>query len=259
MRYTLRAYAAAGFEPRVALQVAGRALDGDPDGALTTVALAVYDPDAGTLTYACAGHEPPIVLGSAAYEPVTAFSAPPLGSFMVTGQRQTTVALPPGSSTCFFTDGLVEARLGDDMIGRERLTEILGELEPDSGAQLLLQRLAAAADRAPDDMAACLVRAGEDAMDAAPVRVEELEVDASDLDDDRVGAFLAACGVAAPMAADSVRAARMKAAEFGGALLRVEIQGPERRVDVAPRETAALPVPSLDQARRRAALEVPTA
>jgi serine phosphatase RsbU (regulator of sigma subunit) len=259
MRYTLRAYAAAGFEPRVALEVAGRALDGDPDGALTTVVLAVYDPAAGTLTYACAGHEPPIVLGPAAYEPVTAFSAPPLGGFMATGQRQTTVALPPGSSVCFFTDGLVEARLGDDMIGRERLSEILGELEPDSGAQLLLERLAASADRAPDDMAACLVRANDDAVDAAPVRLEELEVDAADLDDDRVVKFLAACGVAAPMATDAVRTARAKAAEFGGALVRVEIQGPERRVDVAPRETASLPVPSLEQARRRASLEVPTA
>jgi serine phosphatase RsbU (regulator of sigma subunit) len=258
MRYTLRAYAAAGFEPRVALQVAGRALDGDPEGALTTVVLAVYDPAAGTLTYACAGHEPPIVLGPAAYDPVTAFSSPPLGGLMETGQRQTTVPLPPGSSVCFFTDGLVEARLGDDMIGRGRLSELLGQLEPDSGAQLLLERLAASADRAPDDMAACLVRASGDAMSAAPVRVEELEVDAAELDSGRVDEFLAACGIAAPTATDTVRLARAKAAEFGGAMVRVEIQGPERRVDVAPRETASLPVPSLDAARRRAALEVPS-
>src|SRR3954470_16936897 len=257
MRYTLRAYLGAGFEPRVALQVAARSLDGDPEGALTTVVLDVYAPDAGTLTYACAGHEPPIVLGSAGYEPVTAFSAPPLGGFMATGQRQTTVALPPGSSVCFFTDGLVEARLGDDMIGRERLSDILGSLEPDCGAQLLLERLAAAADRAPDDMAACLVRAGDDAMPGTPVRVEQLEVEAEDLDDERVTKFLAACGVAAPMAADAVRTARAKSAEFGGALIRVEVQGPERRVDVAPRETATLPVPSLEAARRRASLELP--
>ncbi|MEA2426692.1 MAG: hypothetical protein QOF37_320, partial [Thermoleophilaceae bacterium] len=257
MRYTLRAYAAAGFEPRVALQVAARALDGDPEGALTTVVLAVYDPDAGTLTYACAGHEPPIVLGPAAYEPVTTFSSPPIGGFMATGQRQTTVALPPGSSACFFTDGLVEARLGDDMIGRDRLGEILSELEPESGAQLLLERIAQSADRAPDDMAACLVVAREGSVTAPPVRIEELQVTTADLDGNRVSEFLAACGVADATAAEALRAAQAKAAEFAGAVLRVHAEGTRRRVEVSPRETASLPVPSLDDARRRATLEVP--
>jgi hypothetical protein len=254
MRYTLRAYAAAGFEPRVALQVAARALDGHPDGALTTVVLAVYDPDAGTLTYACAGHEPPIVLGPSAYEPVTAFSSPPLGSFMATGQRQTTVPFPPGSSACFFTDGLVEARLGDDMIGRQRLSEVLANLDPDGGAQLLLEQIAASADRAPDDMAACLIRAASDAVAADVQRVEELEADSSELSGERVGEFLAACGVLPEVAVDALRAARAKAAEFGGAVLRVH----DGRVDVTPREVATLPVPSLDDAARRAALELRT-
>jgi hypothetical protein len=178
---------------------------------------------------------------------------------MPTGQRQTTVALPPGSSVCFFTDGLVEARLGDDMIGRERLSEILGGLEADCGAQLLLERLAAAADRAPDDMAACLVRASDDAVASKSLRIEELEADTADLESDRAEQFLAACGVAAPAAADALRAARAKAAEFGGAVIRVSVEGPERRVDVAPREAASLPVPSLDEAHRRASLELPTA
>jgi hypothetical protein len=252
MRYTLRAYAAAGFEPRVALQVAGRALDGDPEGALTTVVLAVYDPAAGALTYACAGHEPPIVLGPASYEPVTLFSSPPLGGSMATGQRQTTVALPPGSSACFFTDGLVEARLGDHMIGRERLLELLTELEADSGAQLLLDRLAAAADRAPDDMAACLLRTADSAARGPSERVEELVVTADDLEGSRVAEFLVACGVDG----GTVAAALAKATEFGGAVIRVHVAADGRRVEVSPSEAPALPVPSLESARRRAALEV---
>jgi hypothetical protein len=257
MRYTLRAYLGAGFEPRVALQVAGRTIEGDPDGELTTVVLAVYDAREGTLTYACAGHEPPIVLGPGAHEPVTVSSSPPLGGFMATGHRQTTVPLPPGSAACFFTDGLVEARLGDNMIGRERLTELVTELGPGEGAQLLLDRLAAAADRAPDDMAACLVRTHEDAVDARPVRLEELETDAEELAGDRVLQFLIACGIPESSALETLEVARAKASECGGVLLRVHAAGKGGRVEILPSKVAALPVPTLAAAaRRRAALEI---
>ena len=259
MRYTLRAYLGAGFEPRVALQVAGRTIEGDPDGELTTVVLAIYDARAGTLTYACAGHEPPIVLGPAAHEPVTVSSAPPLGGFMATGHRQTTVPLPPGAAACFFTDGLVEARLGENMIGRERLTELVTELAPGEGAQLLLDRLAAAADRAPDDMAACLMRAREDAVESRVVRVEELESDAEELKDgERVVQFLVACGIPEASAQETLRAAQAKGSEFGGVLLKVHAAGKGGRVEILPTRVAALPVPSLaEDARRRARLQIP--
>jgi hypothetical protein len=256
MRYTLRAYLGAGFEPRVALQVAGRTIQGDPDGELTTVVLAIYDARAGTLTYACAGHEPPIVLGPGAHDPVTVYSSPPLGGFMATGHRQTTLPLPPGSAVCFFTDGLVEARLGDRMIGRERLTELVTELAPGDGAQLLLDRLAATADRAPDDMAACLVRTRDDAVDTRGSRLEEIEADAEDLAGDRVMEFLVACGIPEGNAAEALRAARAKASEFGGALLRVRASGDGGRVEILPSEVAALPVPTLAAEARKRALQI---
>jgi serine phosphatase RsbU (regulator of sigma subunit) len=258
MRYTLRAYLGAGFEPRIALQVAGRTIEGDPDGELTTVVLAIYDARAGTLTYACAGHEPPIVLGPGAHEPVTVYSSPPLGGFMATGHRQTTVPLPPGAAACFFTDGLVEARLGEKMMGRGRLTELVTELAPGEGAQLLLERLAAAADRAPDDMAACLVRTRDDAVDARGVRIEELESDVAELAGDQVLEFLVACGIPETSATETLQAARAKASEFGGALLRVHASGKGGRVEILPSTVAALPVPSLAaDARKRAALQIP--
>jgi serine phosphatase RsbU (regulator of sigma subunit) len=259
MRYTLRAYLGAGFEPRVALQVAGRTIEGDPDSELTTVVLAIYDARAGTLTYACAGHEPPIVLGPAAHEPVTVSSAPPIGGFMSTGHRQTTVPIPPGAAVCFFTDGLVEARLGEQMMGRERLTELVTELAPDEGAQLLLDRLAAAADRAPDDMAACLVRARQDAVESQEARIEELETEAGELrDGERVLQFLIACGIPEASAEETLRKAQAHHSEFGGALLRVHTAGKGGRVEILPTKVAALPVPSLAaDARRRAKLQIP--
>jgi len=219
--------------------------------------LAVYDARAGTLTYACAGHEPPIVLGLGAHDPVTVSSSPPIGGFMATGHRQTTVPLPPGSAACFFTDGLVEARLGENMMGRERLTELVTALAPGEGAQLLLERLAAAADRAPDDMAACLVRARSEAVDARGVRIEELETDAAELEGERTLNFLVACGIPEQSAQETLTAARAKAAEYGGALLRVHASGKGGRVEILPSEVAALPVPTLAaDARRRAALQI---
>ncbi|MEA2405656.1 MAG: hypothetical protein QOE08_2303, partial [Thermoleophilaceae bacterium] len=244
IRYSLRAYLNAGLDPRRALQVAARPLESDPAGALTTVVLAVYDSRAGTLTYACAGHEPPIVLGPAAHEPVTVCSSPPLGGFMDTGERQTTIALGPGSAVCFFTDGLVEARLGESMVGRERLEAMLSEIDTAGGAQLLLDRLASTADHAPDDMAACLVRTRADAAQGPGERIEELELGDGKFAEGRVEAFLAACGLSAERAAETLETIRAKVSEVGPVLVRVLITPDAQRVDIAPTEQPrSVPLP----------------
>ena len=69
--------------------------------------------------------------------------------------------------------------------------------------------------------------------------------------------FLRECGLDAEATAGAVRAARAKAAEFGGAVLRVSVDGMARRVEVQPRPAATLDVPSLEGPRRRAAFELP--
>jgi stage II sporulation SpoE-like protein len=234
MRYTLRAYLTAGGEPRTALQIAARALEHEPHAELTTVVLAVYDCQAGTLTYACAGHEPPILIGPPAHTPVTVGSSPPIGAGLETGLRQTTVTLPPGSMACFFTDGLVEARLGDGLLGREQVAAIAKELGPTARADALLHRIAERADRSPDDMAACIVRARDDAPRGEFVRLEDLELDGAPEDEERAEGFLQACGMPRGRAGGVLRSARATVGEFGAAILRVRLDKGQGRAEVVP-------------------------
>jgi hypothetical protein len=241
MRYTLRAYLNAGGEPRAALQIAARALENEQHADLTTVVLAVYDAKAGTLTYACAGHEPPILVGPSAHTPVTIGSSPPIGAGLVTGLRQTTVAMPPGSLACFFTDGLVEARLQDDgLLGRDRLCAIVEGLGTGATADALLAKIASTADRAPDDMAACIVRAGDAVPNPGDVRVEELELDDNGAGEIRARGFLAACGVPEAKADTVLKTASGAKSEFGGAMLRVRLSGRGGGVKVVPLELRSL-------------------
>lgn len=246
MRYTLRAYLEAGLEPRVALQVAGRVIGDGLGGDFATVLLAVHDPTNGSLTFAGAGHPAPIVVGGKPFEPVVAGSSPPLGIGEHTGLRQTTVPLIPRSVACLFTDGLIEARTADGLLGRERLEQIVAELGDEASASDLLERVGAEAVLTPDDMAACLLtpRAG---VTSGSFRSEQLELSADELDGPLLTRFLNECGVPEAARREASDQARETAARFGGAVVSV-VFGSRRRVQVVPRN-----VESLELASRRAA------
>lgn len=66
----------------------------DRQDGFATVAVVVFDPSAGTLSDALAGHPPP--LGAGLVEPLSVCSSPPLGLGLPTGLRQTTVCLSDG-------------------------------------------------------------------------------------------------------------------------------------------------------------------
>ena len=241
MRESLHAYLRATGEPRTAVQIAAQTLESDDRAELSTVVLAVYDNAKGTLTYACAGHEPPILVGPPAHEPVTVASSPPVGAGLVTGLRQTTVALPPGSLACFFTDGLVESRLhGDDLLGRDRLTKIVEELGDEASAKALLARIAETTERSPDDMAACIVRASEGSLSGGSARLEEFELDVNGGGEARARAFLEACGVPDAQIETVINTALAARGEFGGAMLRVRLSGDGGGVKVVPLEQRPL-------------------
>jgi len=77
IRHSLRTHLWDDHEPRTVLKKAGAALARDEtlDGDFATAVVAVHDLAAGTLTYACAGHPAPVLIGAAAHEPVSVCSS----------------------------------------------------------------------------------------------------------------------------------------------------------------------------------------
>jgi hypothetical protein len=239
LRPALRGHLEAGLSPRAALDSAGRAAGIDPSGRFTTAVVAVHDPASGTLTYAQAGHPPPVLVGPGAHDPVIVASSPPIGVGLSTGLRQTTVPLPRGSSACFVTDGLLEARTGDMLLGREWLESVVSAFGPLDSAEALLDRVFEAADVASDDMTACLVRAVDGPSTAGP-RVEELELDTDGVGAPAPGRFLEACGVPADAVEDVLADARRLTVQGGKALLTVTIDGGDASVRVTAPTREAL-------------------
>jgi serine phosphatase RsbU (regulator of sigma subunit) len=220
LRYTLRAYLETGLEPRAALRLGGETLEHNL-ASFATAVVAIFDPANSTLTYSSAGHPPPIMLGPGGGKPITVCSSPPIGVGERTGDRQTTVVMPAGTIACFFTDGLAEARVSGDLLGRGRLVEILRELGPEPTAPELLERIRRDVHHTPDDMAACILRPVITDSDATPCRTEELELrDDGEAD---LRKFLDACGVARAEADALVRDSLARLDDYGGAIVRVKL------------------------------------
>jgi serine phosphatase RsbU (regulator of sigma subunit) len=256
VRFTLRAYLEAGLSPRDAVQTAGTVLEDQLGGSFATVIAATYNPRERMLVYACAGHPRPLVLGTAPGEesisPTTVCSAPPIGVGMRTGTRQTVVSVPGRSQACFFTDGVVEARIGRELFGSERLAAALAALGPQVTAPELLDRVAEQTDRRPDDMAACLLSIEGGAGSPTVVR-EELELDAEEVAGDRPEQLLRAYGVASEEITRFLSAARAEVAQVGRAILELGLDGGRPQVALRRDNVAPFPGRSVTDAERRRA------
>ncbi len=254
-RYTVRAYLQAGLEPRAALALAGQAL-ADREAHFATVAVGVFDSETGRLTYACAGHPAPIVLGPGASPPLEVCCSPPVGWGIPTGRRQSRIPLPPGSAVCFFTDGLTEARCEGGLLGTQRLGELLAALGPNPSADRLVERVTEVAGSTPDDMAACILTPHGAAADVD--RVEELEFDRRDLEKGGLVRFLVECELGEARAAELAGAADRALAAAETAVLQVEFEHGEARARVLDADPAPRSGSSGSSAGRGERLPAPT-
>ena len=128
-----------------------------------TVFYAVYDPANGELTYANGGHNLPVIIhadGSSTVMPGTAGIA--LGIMPGAEYQENTIALAPGDTVIFYSDGVTEAvnETGDEF-GMDRLAGIFADgerLDCQSATGAVFDEVAKFAGQAPQfDDITCLV------------------------------------------------------------------------------------------------------
>jgi hypothetical protein len=154
-RYTLRTLLAAGHSPGAALAEADRLLEREMRPRFATVIAAVYDRRSTRLTYAKAGHAPPIVVGTP-HDPHAETPACPIGIGLGSEWPEYSVDLADGVSVCLVTDGFEEARRAGTRLGRAEVERLVAaQARPD--AACLLDDLGTLADQVSDDTAAVVV------------------------------------------------------------------------------------------------------
>jgi sigma-B regulation protein RsbU (phosphoserine phosphatase) len=95
----------------------------------------IFDPAALTLSYACAGHNPPRLrrCGEQIVASLDEIGGPPLGLFDDTEYDQATVSLRADDTLAFYTDGITEAMdPRGAQFGTGRLDEALGRCDLDA-------------------------------------------------------------------------------------------------------------------------------
>ncbi|WP_079053979.1 SpoIIE family protein phosphatase [Streptomyces graminilatus] len=157
-RSALRALAMAGLPPHLVLTHADRTVADSGFDRVASCLLALEDPAHRTVSYANAGHLPPVFLhpdGTVGLVEVPA--GPPLGTGF---GSYTTLTRPtvPGGVLLLYTDGLVERRGEDIDVSLRRLTRL--RLSPRASLDIILDEVLAQLADAPaeDDIAVLAAR-----------------------------------------------------------------------------------------------------
>ncbi|HEY7478776.1 MAG TPA: SpoIIE family protein phosphatase [Actinomycetota bacterium] len=161
LRSGVRALALAGKRPGEVLAALDDFAEATEGAVMSTAAYAEVDTRSGAVVYACAGHPPPLVVGS----------QPPR---FLEGGRRTPLAVPPpasdhaieasdllqpGETVILYTDGLIERRGESLDAGLARLAEVAGRFSnrgPDMMAEHLVQALLPEGSTQDDVAVLCL-------------------------------------------------------------------------------------------------------
>jgi len=147
VRYTLRTLMGEGHPLPEVLARADRYLTGELGDGFATVIVCSYEHATGQLTWAKAGHEPPIIAGQPDAEEE---AATPLGFGLGDTWPEFSRSLAARERVCLFTDGLVEARRRGEYLGRAHLRSLV---EQGLSAQAIVERVQQDSDLCSDDLA----------------------------------------------------------------------------------------------------------
>ena len=123
-KHLLRVFLNQFRDPGQALEELNRQLTATRPEEFISLAVVLFDPAAGTLRYASAGHPPAFLLHGGEVRSLTAtgplIALTPDAEY---GSRE--VPLESGDVVLLYTDGLAEARSGDQLFGEERIAGLL--------------------------------------------------------------------------------------------------------------------------------------
>jgi PAS domain S-box-containing protein len=119
MRQVIRGVAQVYADPIAMLDAADRTLKTEHPNIFVTAFVGVFDPITRTLTYASAGHPPPLVRDASGSVSALGMGSPPIG-LRTRGEEALSITLPEDCLVVFYTDGLIEAE-HNILLGQERL------------------------------------------------------------------------------------------------------------------------------------------
>ncbi len=196
LRSAVRAYARLDLPPADVLEHLDGVVRELGEDQIVTCVYAVYDPYDRVLTYANAGHLPPLVRSAGGTVlRLPGASSPPLGTALgpIVEER---IRLEPGDVLALYTDGLVERRDIDIDAGVDALALALaglaGPLRPQAPDQLMSVLLP---DGPDDDVALLLAQPAESASEATLCLPVEDDITAVGTVRHRAGEVLAGWGV----------------------------------------------------------------
>jgi GAF domain-containing protein len=131
-KYMLRAFAMRNPAPSSVLFHLNNALvQGMSEDRFTTAVYALFDPEDRTCQVALGGHPSPIIYRKETHEvEIPPVNGSLIGAFEDQQYESVSFELSPGDILLAYTDGLVEARRGHDLYGRDRIAESLRKFAP---------------------------------------------------------------------------------------------------------------------------------